>query len=286
MAWIELHDTLPDHRKVLAVATALKLDKDLVIGKLVRLWTWALNNRENGHFSAQDVNTIAEIMRYKGKPQRLIDALCDAALLDYDGSSYVIHDWEEHVGMLLAKRETSRSQARDRKRRQRERQRDISEGCHTGVTRDSHACHAVTVPKPYLNDDDEDNGDDIARAYAEADRVVAAAYRSAFGRDATTAEVEAISRIAVLSGKVAIIDHAIDLAAAYGATSVVSYVGKIVKEWVYYRIDSPGELAEYDYLQNCARGSLDNAGIDPREALERLRAHRELKGAGSELQHA
>ena len=34
MAWIELHDNLPDHNKVLDVSEALKRDKDLVVGKI------------------------------------------------------------------------------------------------------------------------------------------------------------------------------------------------------------------------------------------------------------
>lgn len=277
MAWIELHDTLPDHKKVLAVATALKADKDLIVGKLVRLWVWALNNREDGRFSEQDVATIAEIMRFRGKPQKLITALLDARLLDYDGCNYMIHDWDERVGMLLAKREASRSQARDRQRRRRDRQRDASDTCHADVTRDKTDCHAATVPKPYHTDDDDDGEDDTARAYAEAERVVAASYRAAFGRDATTAEVAAISRTAVLNNKVAIIGHAIDLAAVFGVKAVVKYVNRIVRDWVYYHIDSPDELGEYDYLQDCAAGRLDIGYIDPQEALERLKAHRERK---------
>ena len=152
MAWIELHDTLPDHDKVLDVAEALKMDKDLVVGKLVRLWTWALNNREEGAFKARDIQTIAEVMRYKGKPQRLVDALAAARLLDLEDDTYSIHDWDERVGMLLAKREKTRSQARDRKRKQREKERDENDG-HENVTRDKCDSHAVTVPKPYLNQD-------------------------------------------------------------------------------------------------------------------------------------
>lgn len=149
MAWIELHDTLPDHDKVLDVAEALKMDKDLVVGKLVRLWTWALNNREEGAFKARDIQTIAEVMRYKGKPQKLVGALVEAKLLDKTDSGYFIHDWDERVGMLLAKREASRSQARDRKRKQREKDgyvtRDISV-TKENVTDECHDCHAATVP--------------------------------------------------------------------------------------------------------------------------------------------
>jgi len=113
MAWIELHDTLPDHDKVLDVSEALKMDKDMVVGKLVRLWTWALNNREDGIFKARDIATIAEIMRYKGKPKNLVDALVRARLLDQAGDAYVIHDWDERVGMLLAKLETAIQSAGD-----------------------------------------------------------------------------------------------------------------------------------------------------------------------------
>ncbi len=102
MAWIELHDTLPDHDKVITVATALNMDKDLVVGKLVRLWVWALNNREDGIFRARDISTIAEVMRFRGKAQRLVDALVHARLLDCAEDTYVIHDWDERVGMLLA----------------------------------------------------------------------------------------------------------------------------------------------------------------------------------------
>lgn len=162
MAWIELHDTLPDHDKVLQVADELKIDKDLVVGKLVRLWTWAINNREDGRFKSRDADTIAEVMRYKGKAQRLLAALINARLIDEVDGGYVIHDWDERVGMLMSKREASRTQARERKRRQRDRERELAtvvtskkEESHASVTRDitgtSHASHAVTVPKPNIS---------------------------------------------------------------------------------------------------------------------------------------
>jgi hypothetical protein len=154
MAWIELHDNLPDHPKVLDLAAALKMDKDMVVGKLVRLWTWALANREDGVFAERDIGTVAEVMRFKGKPERLISALVDTRLLDRDGESYAIHDWEDRVGMLLAKRETIREQSRLRKRKQRDKEKVVTRDISVtdgNVTPESHASHAVTVPKPYLN---------------------------------------------------------------------------------------------------------------------------------------
>lgn len=154
MAWIELHDNLPDHEKVIEVAATLKMDKDMVVGKLVRLWTWAVNNREDGLLRDHDISTVAEKMRFRGKPQHLIDALANARLLDPVDGGYMIHDWDERVGMLMAKREDARAQSRQRTARYRARQKgeDVTAGNalqERDVTDEVTPCNAVTVPKPY-----------------------------------------------------------------------------------------------------------------------------------------
>lgn len=194
MAWIELHDTLPDHPKVIRASASLKIDKDAFTGKLIRLWVWALNNREDGRLLEEEEDTIAEIMRFKGKPAGLIAALLDARLIEKTEDGYRIHDWEEHVSMLMAKREKKRAQTRERVKRNREKvlhdvehnADDEEEGRHEGdecnetvtrytsVTEDD--CNAdvtrytsvtstlrntdvTRLPKPYLNqyiDDDDD----------------------------------------------------------------------------------------------------------------------------------
>ena len=372
MAWIELHDTLPDHDKVLSVAESLKLDKDMVVGKLVRLWVWALNNREDGTFKARDIETIAEVMRFKGKPQKLVDALVAARLFDriedlFTGEvCYVIHDWDERVGMLLAKRETVRAQTRARVQKHRKKRMDglycaycgnaatgydhiipVSKGgtddannlvpCCPDCNREKNnrpladflntscrpqrelvesneqlmrhvsfdngrytmqsvtrytmqnvtQCNAATVPKPY-QDDDEDDEDDITAytragdldedtaAYFEADGIVKAAFKTSFGRNATPAEVEALSRIAVVNDKGQLIAEAIRRAGVYGAKSVTTYVSRIIQEWAYQEIDTMEELAQYDYLQDCITGKVVG-GIDQEEAFKRLQIFREEK---------
>ena len=303
MAWIELHDTLPDHDKVLSVAESLKLDKDMVVGKLVRLWVWALNNREDGTFKARDIETIAEVMRFKGKPQKLVDALVAARLFDriedlFTGEvCYVIHDWDERVGMLLAKRETVRAQTRARVQKHRSKKPGngkVTQGnaecnaLHSCYVTDAvTVCNAATVPKPY-QDDDEDDEDDITAytragdldedtaAYFEADGIVKAAFKTSFGRNATPAEVEALSRIAVVNDKVQLIAEAIRRAGVYGAKSVTTYVSRIIQEWAYQEIDTMEELAQYDYLQDCITGKVVG-GIDQEEAFKRLQIFREEK---------
>ena len=120
MAWMELHDTLPDHPKVICAAAALGMDKDTFVGKLVRLWVWALNHRESGRLLEGELETVAEVMRCQERPAALVAALVEVGLLDRVRGGYVIHDWEQYVSMLMAKREERRSQTRQRVQRYRE----------------------------------------------------------------------------------------------------------------------------------------------------------------------
>ena len=120
MAWIEAHDTLPDHPKVLRAAKMLRLDSDALVGKLLRLWTWALSNREDGILSDLDAGVLHRIMNYGGKADKLLAALTEVRLLDaLPEGGYAIHDWDEHVAMLMEQRDRKRTQARERQRRRR-----------------------------------------------------------------------------------------------------------------------------------------------------------------------
>lgn len=121
MAWIKVQDTLPDHRKVVGAAASLKMDKDAFVGKLVRLWLWVLSQREDGCLREADAETVADVMRYRGKPAKLMAALLEAGLLDNTGDGYLIHGWEESMGALLTRREEQRAKTRERVKRHRER---------------------------------------------------------------------------------------------------------------------------------------------------------------------
>lgn len=148
MAWIEVHDTLPDHPKILDLSGELRLDKDVIVGKLVRWWVWSLANREDGVFTKRDFPTIAEVMRFRGKPERLANALVKFKLLDQEGDAFIIHDWDEHVAMLLAKREATRAQTRQRVQKFRDKKRNgvtVTDG-NGDVTRYGNECNAATVP--------------------------------------------------------------------------------------------------------------------------------------------
>lgn len=52
MAWIELHQALPQHRKLLALRDALRLRTPAALGHMCLLWLWALDNAPDGDLSA------------------------------------------------------------------------------------------------------------------------------------------------------------------------------------------------------------------------------------------
>lgn len=86
----------------------------------MRLWVWALNHRESGRLLEGELETVAEVMRCQERPAALVAALVEVGLLDRVRGGYVIHDWEQYVSMLMAKREERRSQTRQRVQRYRE----------------------------------------------------------------------------------------------------------------------------------------------------------------------
>ena len=61
MAWIELHQALPQHRKLLALRDALRLRTPAALGHMCLLWLWALDNAPDGDLSALPPRQLAEI---------------------------------------------------------------------------------------------------------------------------------------------------------------------------------------------------------------------------------
>ena len=112
--WIELHDTLPDNKKVVNLAAELHIDIDMAVGKLVRLWLWALTNRRDGDFSQNDEPTIAEKMRWTKSASLLVNAMVRHGLLDKTEGGYHIHDWEEYAISLMARDEERKKKTRER----------------------------------------------------------------------------------------------------------------------------------------------------------------------------
>ena len=55
MAWLQVHQTLKDHRKLFDAADELEITPPHMMGLLVSFWLWALDNAPKGrHHPAHD----------------------------------------------------------------------------------------------------------------------------------------------------------------------------------------------------------------------------------------
>ena len=101
MAWIELHQTLREHMKMFACADTLNLSRIEMIGTLVSLWLWALDNAQDGSLEGVSDKTIARVCDFpEKKAGKLMEALLKHGFVERDGDHYIIHDWYDYAGKL------------------------------------------------------------------------------------------------------------------------------------------------------------------------------------------
>lgn len=156
MAWIEVHQTLPSHRKIKALKRELKIKTPQAVGHMVMLWLWAVDNAPDGDLSGIDPDDIAEAAEWPKDGKAFVDAMIRAGFLDQDMR---LHDWGDFSGMLMEKREAKRASDRERQQRRRDRLKKEAENGdekrdgHAPVTRDntvtSRPCHAPNSTVPY-----------------------------------------------------------------------------------------------------------------------------------------
>lgn len=273
MAWIEVHDTLPDHPKVLRAAKALKLDSDALVGKLVRLWVWALGNREDGVLNDLDADRLEVIMQYRGKASALLEALVANRLLDaLPDEHYMIHDWDEHVMMLRDKREEKRKQNAERVKRYRNaKKRMESENCNADVMHECNAdvthyngvtCNASnarTVPNRTIDDlnDDPTTLAVCARETAplpvdnfedQVRETISEGFLRLTGREANPVELDALVANTGADGGMSpeMVLLAVSRAVTYGAKSIVGYSTRVMVEWRRKGLFSPAAVDEWE----------------------------------------
>lgn len=109
MAWLEVHDTLMGHPKVYEAAERLGVEPDLLIGKLIRLWLWALSYAMDGNLRRFSVSVLARAANWLGDAEEFLRVLGEVGLVDPDGG---IHDWEEYAGRLIDRKEANKERSR------------------------------------------------------------------------------------------------------------------------------------------------------------------------------
>ena len=95
MAWIELHQSLPQHRKLLALRDALGLRTPAALGHMCLLWLWALDNAPDGDLSALPARQLAEICQFsERRAGDLAVALRTSGFVDAD---WRLHGFQVHA---------------------------------------------------------------------------------------------------------------------------------------------------------------------------------------------
>jgi hypothetical protein len=118
MAWIEVHQALRDHRKVLALSETLDMPEPHVAGHLIYLWLWALDNAPDGTLPAS-TRIIARAAGWTANPDNFVAALISAGFIDDEDGTWSVHHWAAYAGKLLDRRKANaEKQARWRDRQQ------------------------------------------------------------------------------------------------------------------------------------------------------------------------
>lgn len=116
MAWIQVHQTLKDHRKVYAVADALDVDPAHALGLIVSFWLWALDNTPSGSLEGISNRMIARAAQWSGNADEFVETLKTAEFLDETPDGELeLHDWQEYTGALIGKREAEKQRSKKRR---------------------------------------------------------------------------------------------------------------------------------------------------------------------------
>ena len=116
MAWLQVHQTLKDHRKLFDAADELEVSPPHMMGLLVSFWMWALDNAPSGGLDGITPRMIARAAQWEGPAEKLTAALIRAGWLDEkDDGQLEIHDWYEYAGKLIDQRQAEKERSQRRR---------------------------------------------------------------------------------------------------------------------------------------------------------------------------
>ena len=102
MAWLQVHQTLKDHRKLFDAADQLEVEPPHMMGLLVSFWLWALDNAPTGSLVDITPRMISRAAQWDGDPEKLAKTLIRAGWIDEkEDGTLEIHDWYEYAGKLI-----------------------------------------------------------------------------------------------------------------------------------------------------------------------------------------
>lgn len=122
--WIEVHQSLPTHRKTHDLCDHLDIPPAAAVGHLVLLWLWAVDNAPDGDLACARDRTIAQAAGWPGESETFVLALADSGFLDGAAGGRRLHDWDEYTGALQEQQERRRTQKKEQMARYRARRKE------------------------------------------------------------------------------------------------------------------------------------------------------------------
>jgi hypothetical protein len=92
--WIKIEVSTPDKPEICAIATKLRIDSDAVVGKLVRLWSWA----ELNGAKPNDLNVTKEFLDKLCGRKGFAEAVIQAGWLLESGDKLAFPNFDRHNG--------------------------------------------------------------------------------------------------------------------------------------------------------------------------------------------
>ena len=115
MAWIPSYQSLATHRKLLAFANELGIERATAIGLLHLFWWWCYDNAPTGSLNGIKALQIATALTWNGDPQDLFNALVRSRFIEScgrGGKGLRIHNWDLYAGKFLKERAADRERKR------------------------------------------------------------------------------------------------------------------------------------------------------------------------------
>ena len=148
MAWIELHQSIRDHRKIVDLAARLNIPEQYAAGLCIYMWTWALDNAPEGVLE-MSARLVTKASGWTGDEDDFLSAMLLSKWLEKTPENTLyIHDWEQYAGRLIEKRreDAARKRAsRAEKSKVTKRPKDIRK-TSAGHPDDIPRMSSVTVP--------------------------------------------------------------------------------------------------------------------------------------------
>ena len=153
MAWIESHQSLGTHPKTKRLARILGINLPQAVGHVQYLWWWAADFAPNGCLNAYDAADVADACLWPGDPIVFVEALLCCGGVERRGfiekttEGWIIHDWNEYQGRIIAYRELNAKRMRERRASHVQRT-DVAQDSHVQDTTDVRVTHAEDLPVP------------------------------------------------------------------------------------------------------------------------------------------